>query len=242
MPVFRQGERKFLYIHIPKTGGSSIERAFTDAGMDMEYQDGRVSATSWNTVRRCTPQHMHRDQLEAIFKIHKFDGIFTVVRDPMARLRSEYLWRHRDQDFEIDGASVEQWAEKAFAAYPRHPFMFDNHIRPQVDFLVDGVSVFRFEDGLEQMATTLNERWDLGLAPTLPRVREGTSATRYASKDVEVTDGLERLVSDFYREDYERFGYTAPAPAPAARRAAIGRDTATKVRSRLSSWLPRSRG
>lgn len=237
MPVFRKGTRKYLYIHIPKTGGSSIERAFTDAGMDMEYQDGRVSETSWNMIRRCTPQHMHGEMLETIFKIHKFDGIFTVVRDPLSRLKSEYLWRHRDDEFTVDGASVERWAADAFGEYPRDQHMFDNHIRPQVDFLVKGVQVFRFEDGLEQMASALNEQWGLDLPATLPRVREGSATTRYASRDVEVTTRLEQLVSDFYREDYARFGYEAPLPptpeAPAGSTQTPG--PASRLRSRLRS-------
>ena len=207
MPVFRQGERKFLFIHIPKTGGSSIERAFADAGFDTLYRDGRVGPKSWNDVRRCTPQHMHREMLEMILQIERFDGVFMVVRDPMTRLKSEYLWRHRDVDFSIDGASVEKWTSRTLSRYATNPFIFDNHIRPQVDFLVERAKVYRFEDGLDAMAADLNSAWDLGLPDELPRVREGNTATRYASKDVEVTSRMRELVGDFYREDYSRFGY-----------------------------------
>ncbi|WEV77646.1 sulfotransferase family 2 domain-containing protein [Janibacter cremeus] len=207
MPVFRQGERKFLFIHIPKTGGSSIERAFADAGWDTLYRDGRVGRRSWNDIRRCTPQHMHREMLEALFRIERFDGVFTVVRDPMARIKSEYLWRHRTAEFSIDGRSVEKWTAGSFARYAKDPFLFDNHLRPQVDFLVDRAEVFRFEDGLDQMAAALNKKWDLGLPEQLPRVREGSSTTKYASKDVEVTPGMRDLVHDMYGEDYARFGY-----------------------------------
>lgn len=207
MPVFRQGERKFLFIHIPKTGGSSIERAFADAGWDTLYRDGRVGPKSWNDIRLCTPQHMHREMLESIFRIDRFDGVFTVVREPMARIRSEYLWRHRKSGFSIDGRSVEEWTAGSFARYAKDPFLFDNHLRPQVDFLVDRAEVFRFEDGLDEMAATLNAKWDLGLPAALPRVREGSSTTQHSSKDVEVTTSMRDLVRDFYREDYRKFGY-----------------------------------
>lgn len=209
MPVFRKGERKFLFIHIPKTGGSSIERAFADVGYDTLYKDGRVGPTSWNDIRRCTPQHMHREMLETLFRIERFDGIFAVVRDPMARIKSEYLWRHRQDDFSISGRAVEEWVAKSLSKYRKHPFIFDNHIRPQADFLVQGTEVFRFEDGLDTMAATLNKKWDLGLPDKLPRVREGSSATKHSSKDVEVTPKAERLVRDFYKADYKRFGYSA---------------------------------
>ncbi|WP_338749865.1 sulfotransferase family 2 domain-containing protein [Janibacter alittae] len=209
MPVFRHGERKFLFIHIPKTGGSSIERAFADAGYDTLYRDGRTGPTSWNSIRRCTPQHMHREMLESILRMDQFDGVFTVVRDPMARMKSEYLWRHRNAEFSIGGRSVEKWTAKTLSQYADDPFIFDNHIRPQVDYLVDRAEIFRFEDGLDEMATTLNSKWGLGLPDQLPRVREGSSTTKYASKDVEVTTTMRDLVGDFYREDYRTFGYTA---------------------------------
>lgn len=209
MPVFRQGERKYLYIHIPKTGGSSIERAFADVGYRTRYRDGRVGPTSWNSIRRCTPQHMHREMLEMILRVDQFDGVFTVVRDPLARIRSEYLWRHRHDDFGVDGRSVEKWTARTLRRYGKDPFIFDNHIRPQVDFLLDRALVFRFEDGLDAMAATLNKKWKLGLPEELPRLREGATATKYSSRDVEVTDRTRRLVTDFYRDDYERFGYRA---------------------------------
>ena len=57
------------------------------------------------------------------------------------------------------------------------------------------------------MAAALNNKWDLGLPEQLPRVREGSSTTKYASKDVEVTPGMRDLVHDMYGEDYARFGY-----------------------------------
>lgn len=209
MPVFRKGERKFLFIHIPKTGGSSIERAFADVGYNTLYRDGSVGPTTWNSIRKCTPQHMHGDMLEAIFRIDRFDGVFTVVRDPLARFKSEYLWRHRNVDFTIDGRSVEEWTAKTFSRYRKNPFVFDNHIRPQADFILDRTQIFRFEDGLDTMAATLNKKWNLGLPDELPRVLEGSSRTKYSSKDVEVTEKTTQLVRDFYREDYERLDYRA---------------------------------
>lgn len=208
MPVFRKGARTFLFIHIPKTGGTSIERAFTGAGWDTAYRDGRVGPTSWNSIRKCTPQHMHREMLEANFRIERFDGVFAVVRDPLARFKSEYLWRHRNDEFTIDGRSVEEWTTKVFKRYTKNPFLFDNHLRPQVDFILDRAEVFRFEDGLDTMAATLNTKWDIGLPDELPRVLEGSSRTNYSSKDVEVTPKVAQRVHDFYREDYAAFGYT----------------------------------
>lgn len=208
MPVFRKDGRNILFVHIPKTGGSSIERAFRSSGYRSLYLDGKLGPSSWNHLRRCPPQHMHGELLELLFRLERFDHIFMVVRDPIARFRSEYLWRHRNkEEFTIDGPTVQRWAKKALRKHSGNPFAWHNHIRPQVDFLVPGITVFPFEEGLDRVLDHLNSTWELGLVNELPRVREGEATTSFASKDVEITPELEDNLRDFYREDFVRFGY-----------------------------------
>lgn len=207
MPVFRKDGVKVLFIHVPKTGGSSIERVFKASDYDTLYLDGRVGPKSWNHVRRCTPQHMHAAMLDMLFREERFDHVFMVVRDPVARLRSEYLWRNRNTEFEVDGRAVERWAKETLGQYRVNPFVYDNHIRPQVEFQLPSATVFRFEDGLESVIEHLNLKWSLGIVTDLPRIREGHTTTNYSSKDVEVTPGLEERIREFYADDVERYGY-----------------------------------
>lgn len=207
MPVFRKDQQKILFIHVPRTGGSSIERAFRDSGFQTLYLDSKVGRTSWNHVRRCTPQHMHAQMLDALFRVDRFDLVFMVVRDPMSRLKSEYLWRNRDKDFDVDGRSLERWARRSFAEYRSDPFRYDNHLRPQVEFELPGTRVFSYEDGLGHAVEELNRMGNLDLDPELPRVREGHTKTGCSSSDVEETPGLTALVRDGYGADLQRYGY-----------------------------------
>ena len=37
MPIFRKGDRKIAFIHIPKAAGSRIEMHFTSSGWEMDF-------------------------------------------------------------------------------------------------------------------------------------------------------------------------------------------------------------
>lgn len=230
MPVFTKGDRNVLFIHIPKTGGSSIETHFADAGWRMSYHDGRMRKGRPNYLRRCTPQHMHGELLSQVFRLDRFDAVFAVVRDPVARFRSEYVMRHKTE-LSTDAAQVERWAGRAFARYAKDPFVHDNHIRPQVRFLVDRARVYRLEDGLDTALADLNERYDLDVPTEVAKVRTSEKTRGIASKDVELSPRLEARLEEFYAEDFLRFGYRRVAGArPSVLARAAGRASSDLAR------------
>ncbi len=207
MPIFRKDGRNILFIHVPKAGGTSIEMVFKQSGYQRAYLDGKMGPQSVNYVRRCTPQHMHAAMLETNFRLDRFDAMFLVVREPMARLRSEYLWRLRDRDPRTDASAVEKWAKSAFRRYAADPFVFDNHLRPQVEFKLAGARTYHLEQGLGSILADLDKRWSLGLDTEIPRARHGEVVAGRSSRDVEISPALERLVKDFYVRDYAEFDY-----------------------------------
>jgi hypothetical protein len=207
VPIFSKDGRHILFAHIPKTGGSTIERVFKASGYKTVYLDGRVGRGTVNHVRKCTPQHMHAEMLQTILKPENFDLIFMMVREPEARFKSEYLWRNRKGTPAIDARSVTAWGDKAFKRYTSDPFMFDNHLRPQAEFKLPGSTVYRFEDGMQSVVDALNSQHGLGLSSEIPRIREGHQVTGFSSRDVEVSPEMARAVKQFYSEDYRSFGY-----------------------------------
>ncbi len=214
MPIFRKDGRNILFIHVPKAGGTSVELVFKQSGYQRVYLDGKVGPHAINHVRRCTPQHMHAAMLEMNFRLDRFDAIFMVVREPIARLRSEYLWRNRDNSPSTDGAAVQKWAKATFKRYAADPFLFDNHIRPQAEFKLAGAQVYRLEEGMPAILADVDERWALGLNQEIPRARHGKEVVGHASHDVEVSPSLRRLATEFYRQDFAEFGYPLAGGAP----------------------------
>ncbi|HEX4059028.1 MAG TPA: sulfotransferase family 2 domain-containing protein [Galbitalea sp.] len=216
MPIFRKDGKNILFIHVPKTGGSTIEQVFKSSGYSEDFRDGNMGAGTINYLRRSTPQHMQGSILRQTFRLGRFDLIFMIVRDPMARFRSEYLWRNRHGEVSLDVEAIEQWGFAALADYAHDPYIFDNHLRPQIEFHVAGALVYYFEDGLDDIVRRLNAEHGLDLDPVVPRVRTAEGATGASSGDVTISPRLERRVRDFYYEDIHTFGYVKQVTAGAA--------------------------
>lgn len=231
MPVLTKGDRNVLFIHVPKTGGSAVEKHFVAHGWEMSHHDGRMSKGDPNYLRRCTPQHMHGLLLRETFRLRRFDAVFLVVRDPVARFRSEYVMRHKE-DLSTSADAVERWAVERFEKFVSNPYVHDNHIRPQVEFLVKGAQVYRLEDGLEAALEDLNERYDLDVPTEVSRVRTSERTRGISSKDVEVSPALEQRLEEFYADDFRRFGYREVAyPHRSLRVRALG-----KASRLLAGW------
>lgn len=206
MPVFLDEDKKVLFVHVPKTGGTSVERLFANSGFRTAYRDGKVGKDSVNWVRRCSPQHLHAEMLDQLLQLSRFDLIFMLVREPIARFRSEYTHRNRN-DLHTDAASVEAWTERVLTRYGTNPYLFDNHVRPQSEFALPGCEVYRLEDGLERMAEDLRSRFGLSLHPEVPHAMDRVKRTGVSSNEVQISPRTDSMVREFYAADFERFGY-----------------------------------
>lgn len=205
MTVFSHGDTKILYVHVPKTGGTSVEYAYRDAGWTLSYRDGRHKE---NLYVRCSPQHMHARRLQDTFRLAKFHGIFMTVREPIARFRSEYLMRHdRRESFPVDASSVEEWAFLQFDRQRRDPYHLDNHLRPQSEFFLPNTRVYKLEDGLDTMLLDLNKAFNVDGPSSAPRAKEGGGTHSVSSRDVEISDRLREELQVRYAADYKMFGY-----------------------------------
>lgn len=211
MPVLRKDGVALLFVHIPKTGGGSLESAFRKAGWTVDHFDGTHGPQSLNSLRRTSPQHEHATVLESTFRIDDFDAVFCFVREPIARMRSEFVWRHRHSDrADASGLAFESWVRATFRAARRDPWLYDNHIRPQVEFVIDGAHVLRMEDGIEEGIARMADATGLTLPAAVPRSHAARKTWKIRPRDVEVNEAAAQLIADFYAEDYRRLGYERP--------------------------------
>lgn len=171
----------------------------------------------------CSPQHFHAELLSDLYAspdgaaTSPFVFAFTVVRDPLSRLRSEFRFqrylgsrrRRWSQGFVGSfGPSFEAWVNIVLSAYKTNRFLLDNHIRPQNEFLAYDAAVFRIEDGLSKLADDLADVLG-GSAVSVPRVNVSDDYKR-DSKLVLSPRTMRRVIS-FYEADYARFGYEVPS-------------------------------
>lgn len=209
MPIFRRNDQNILFVHIPKTGGTSLERTFVAAGFEMLYRDGETGPGSVNSLRTVPPQHMHAELLEQMFRLEQFDLIFMVTRHPLARFRSEYGMRNSAALSAGDGSAdrVEEWTESAFRRLRRDPRAFHNHLRPQSEFYVPGAIVYRLEDGMDSILADLDAHVGGGLPQEAVHVMNRQKSTGVATRDIVVPPRVRARVEAFYHQDYRQFGY-----------------------------------
>ena len=195
MPLYRNKDRAILLVHIPKTGGSSLEEMLVDAGALQALKFHKRLGFSAST-----PQHMQWDVLRRWVPKEFYNFSFTVVREPYARLASEYAWRQTISQNPV--LPFNDWVRDIFGRYEKNPYILDNHIRPQVDFIGPKVRVFKLEDGLDPAAKMAFRR--LGLTyrkPKTPHVRKSEH------KVIEIERSTLAIVRDFYAADFEQLDY-----------------------------------
>lgn len=111
MPIFETPKGKVLFIHIPKTGGSTISRELA------RHHQMSMNTNSFWPGYDCTPQHLHAGPLTGLFEPAALAYVFTVVRNPVDRIRSEYNWNQKavHQDAFLDLATGKTHAGADFA-------------------------------------------------------------------------------------------------------------------------------
>jgi len=212
MPIITTEDKSFLFIHIPKTGGTTIEKTIMKSNDHKLYY--RTSAgMPINKFTICTPQHFQADLLRQIFKIKAFSGVFTIVRNPYDRIKSEYAMRNKKLE-NIKGNVVYEWLSSKVEKFKTtDPYVNDNHIRPQHEFILPNTKIFKLEDGMESIFKSLKEYWNLNFEYD-PEFKVMTShkVSGYPSSEVELNADSMNLINEFYKRDFTLFGYKMNHP------------------------------
>ncbi|MEJ8566903.1 sulfotransferase family 2 domain-containing protein [Elongatibacter sediminis] len=196
MPLFEKNGVKVLFLHIPKTGGTSIEKALGSQSTMTFYS--RIQPTE---LRVC-PQHMVVRDLFMLLGSKGWDHAFSVVRNPYDRIESEYCFRSDIGDNRY-GQKIDfsTWVLTSLHKSKRKPWFWDNHFRPQTDFIDSNVTLFRYEDGIET-AVREAQAW-LGLKQV--RSLEIMNASE-RKRQTWSADALNSF-NDFYANDFKELGY-----------------------------------
>jgi hypothetical protein len=206
MPIFKKGKLDLLFVHVPKTGGTSIERLFQLSDWSIAYLDLSIKGRSFNHLRVCSPQHMHAAMLKQQLLIHKFIGMFMIVRHPYDRFRSEYAYINKS-NCDVSAEAVEAWARKVLKAYSNNHFVYDNHLRPQHEFFIPGISVYKLENGFNKIVQDLAVKYRIDFVDKELREMSREKESGFSSSDIELNDAVKHMLNIVYHEDFRIFGY-----------------------------------
>lgn len=96
------------------------------------------------------------------------------------------------------------WLERTLNQAKANPWVLDNHMRPQVQFLGEGIELFRLEDGLESILRRVAAASGL---PPPQRVAMDMASEQFTG-EIAWSDYEIELVQETYARDFARFGYS----------------------------------
>ncbi|MAE22110.1 MAG: hypothetical protein CMK92_06735 [Pseudomonas sp.] len=203
MPVFDCNGKQLVYVHIPKTGGTSVE-SFINEINDVKSMFFSNSVLEGMQV---TPQHLPLTTIKSVMgRFYNPDYIFTIVRNPYHRAESEFKYRmdlglFKNIPFKEKFFNI--WLLYTVILESIAPGRLDNHMRPQSYFLTSDVFIYKLEDGMERAIESIKK--ELGL--------ESRAYESIASKKVSTKRNLSwsrssiKLVSSYYNDDFVNLGY-----------------------------------
>ena len=218
MPIYRR--HKLLFVHIPKTAGTSVEELL---GLRGPWQKENIN-TCFGLIqslpllkegfRSNFLQHLTLAELSRLLG-SDLQGCtpFAVVRDPWTRLISSFRRKDPDLCNLIYSSCGRDANEFDLAAYIELAGCLDHaHLRPQYRFLTlsgsdridPRIHIFRQEQ-LVDLEEWLAQR--LGETVVLPKSNVSVPQTPWSDLNAHQEDKLRERVRVLYAEDYAAFGY-----------------------------------
>jgi len=186
---YREGKRDFVFIHINKTGGTSISKAI---GMPRK-------------------QHYTAQETIEIIGLEKWNKAykFTIVRNPWDKVWSHYNYRVRINETGLRdaGLSFNEWVAVTYGA-PKNKRFYDQPkmFAPQVDWLLDsaGKNEIDFIGRFENLNSDFSKiAAIIGVDEHLPHLNQSTRG----SYQEHYSQESKAIIKKWFVKDIEAFNY-----------------------------------
>ena len=194
--------QKYIFFHINKTGGTSVEHALGYTKKTANLWQGKHHTFKW--YKRAARKKIG---FENYFK-------FTVVRNPWDRFLSLYKYRVKrgHPSFRRGVIPFKKWGKKIYNGCPnfckgftlREPKLY---VKPQLNWITDANGnmvvdfICRFENFQEDFNAVCNK---IGIPErTLPHVNK----SKHKHYTEYYDDETREIVAEKYKKDIEYFGY-----------------------------------
>ena len=213
MSIYQRGDQYIHFIHIPKTGGTSIHQLLDSNGWtkqpDVPLLDDIKNKI--HTVK--TSKHQHA----SLWKLwdESVDYRFTMVRNPYERFTSQCKRVAKAEGHA--GISPAYVLEKFEYVYNEvipesGRGADDNHMRPQHEFVDDATHVFRLEDQKHELLESLKEKDIIFSGFTLPYTNVSFEGAPQTIIHWPLLPLLHEQFLTLYGADFDKFGYSKEVP------------------------------
>lgn len=217
--MFISHGRQYIFIHIPKTGGTSMalaleERAKKDDVLIGDTPKAAKRRRKFNGVDTAGRlwKHSTLADIEGLVSADEVERYFTftLVRNPWDRMVSYYHWLQR-QSFEHPAIKLAR--DEEFSGFLSHPMTWRaQKDTPARHYMTDarGNEVCDLYIRLEHLDEDMQPLEDhLGFQMAVPRANTSHRAGDYRSY---YSDTDAAFLADICSEDIERFGYQFDQP------------------------------
>jgi len=177
------------FVHIPKTGGTTIENVFKET---WNISVGRHGITYETDRSECNTWHRP--------PMRKVPRSFVVVREPLERLESEFKWGHKFykdyQRFPLSLEGFESWIQFTLARAKYEPEITDCHFLPQWTYARRVESIVRFEC-VDVLLSALSRTYDSHKTSVIANVAQAHTAWA-----VRASTRTRELTREFFQDDY----------------------------------------
>ena len=192
---------KLVYIHIPKTAGTSVEKYGKKHGINW----GRYMKFP-RPKKKIKSPYWHLPPTLFNQKKSPYNGkkLFTIVRNPYDRAVSEYKYRNEilsKKKKNVSKKSLNNFIRNLEREIKKNKYCFDSHVIPQHEFIDEDTEVIKLEN-IEKDFPILMKKYNLPEEKLPKTYKTSRNVTKYDldKKSIEI---LNRI----YAKDFEKFGY-----------------------------------
>ena len=198
MPLF--DNYNVIFIHIPKTGGTTISRMFGLEHSDRKdifyHHDGDVEwdHASAKLIKYTNPQ------------IYEKSDKFAFVRNPYDRAVSEFFFKKSSNDTRIIDCSNINFNDYVDFLYNNFENILSkkqcekSHFIPQTTFVLEDVKIFYFEN-FSNNIKSIRRMYNLEIYNKIENKSEHEYYSQYYDQK------LKNKIYNLYYEDFKIFGY-----------------------------------
>lgn len=187
MPINKS--HKILFIHIPKCGGTSIEKFFQMQSASLFFMEKdiyKIDGVSY------APQHLTPKQLKAYPFWNEYFK-FTIVRNPYHRVLSEYLWTKNKPDLN----KFNNWLDTYYSVIDK------DHKLSQVDYLDNDIDMIIKLENINKEFDILLDKINWQGDRTLYKHNSTNSSNHYNL----LNDETKSKIYNLYKEDFKQLNY-----------------------------------
>jgi len=209
---------KYIFIHIPKTGGNSLQTFLIDSSSNVVKGKGNewgptegLSVFPEKDVKHPEDWEIKHEDINYYYRYYSYGLVdnyikFSIIRNPYDRAISHYFFRKGREFPDFDKKEFISWLTKAQLFNPNEKHVVANVQKNQIDYLMFGGKmsmdyIIKFENLKEDLnKIPFIKNMDLTDYPHLNASKRNNYRDYY-------DDETKSLVEKIYKKDLDYFKY-----------------------------------